>query len=181
MSDFDATADGVERDVDLDLQFEDNEVLDVIGLEVILTTEYASTIVTDDTNMAICLSENPDENDELQIFPTTAAGVIDFTGAAGTTFPEFENNSGILWYMIRRLQAQVMTTSGGPTVFEMSRYFQFTFPQPYTVARNLKWILRQVESVDDAAVACAMYATIWGRRRNAPDAEFKNIIYRQRF
>jgi len=179
-SDFDATADGVERTVELDLQFEDNEVLDVIALEVILGIEYASTIVTDDTNMAIGLFENPDEDDEVQLFPTVAAtGVIDFTEAG--TFPEFEDNNSLLWYMIQRMQAQVQTTSGGPTVFDMTKYYQFTFPQPYTVGRDLKWILRQVESVDDAAIAASMYATIWGRRRNAQDAEFKNIVYRQRF
>ena len=62
-SDFDATADGLERDVDLDLQFEDNEVLDVVSIELILSIEMAAAMATDDMNVAVALFENPDEND----------------------------------------------------------------------------------------------------------------------
>lgn len=181
VEDYDSTEGDESAVVDLDLQFEDNEVFDIISLHVILSTECASTIAVDDMNQAIMLSENPDESSTFQLFPTTAAGVVDFTGAAGTDFPNFETNSAIIWYQIRRMQGVALVTSGGPFVYEMTKEYMYKFDQPYTVARNLKWIMRTIETVDDAAISAAAYCTVWGRRRNAPDAEFKNIIYRQRF
>lgn len=160
--------------VDLDLQFEDNEVMDIWQIDLFLELEPEDGVFTlDVVRCAVALFEDPDKADTTDIQGTLAAR----TAAQNT----IENDSSLVKYFqhtfICREGATVTDAFG-----HITERMQFQFPQPYTVARNLKWIL-QANAILTASDldAINLYAEIWGRRRNASDAEFKNIIYRQRF
>lgn len=160
------SANNAGEEVDLDLQFEDNEVLDVWQVHLIMTaTNRAADVVSNGSiEMCAALLEDPDKANTTDI---VAENFV-------------ENDSSLLYLTCERMffeQAAV-----GQIAFSLTREKVYSFVQPYTVARNVKWILQSNAVIAaDEFDSIDLIATIWGRRRNASDAEFKNIIYRQRF
>ena len=153
-----------EEVVALDLQFEDNEVLDIIACQVYVEVDVdVVESAENEARICVALFEDPDK------------------ALATDTLSEavFEDDSSLI-YTFDELFKLFFGTVAAVDMQWNSRNDYFMFPQPYTVARNVKWILRAT-GVDADIDAVNARATIWGRRRNAADAEFKNIIYRQRF
>lgn len=154
----------VEQVIDLDLQFEDNEVLDVWSMKVDASMlQDTAADAASELEWAVALFEDPDKALATNIFSEET----------------FEDDSSLIHHEAGVFYVNFTTAAG----FEIgnlcdSRYF--VFPQPYTVARNLKVIAGMLGTQTDL-LSMSDYVTIWGRRRNANDAEFKNIIYRQRF
>jgi len=155
-----------EREImDFDLEFENNEVMDIVMIHILFEWDLAASMAVDtDLTVLLGVFEDPDKATVTDI-DTEAL----FEDDASLLFME---QSGRHYDFVA---AGVSTTS--PPIVE-SR--QFLFPQPYTVARNLAIILQGNGSEGDAT-AVDVRTTIWGRRRRASDSEFKNIIYRQRF
>lgn len=159
--------------VDLDLQFEDNEVMDLWGMRLYLELEPEDGVFTLDViRCAIALFEDPDKADTIEIQPTLgdndAENVI-------------ENDSSLVHYVQHSFvirEGATITDMLNPLTYE----HDFMFPQPYTVARNVKWILQANAILTASDIdAIRLYAELWGRRRNAAQEEFINIVYRQRF
>jgi len=152
--------------VDLDLQFEDNEVMDLWYLDFHLSLQDDDgNYALDRFDLAVGLFEDPDKAD------TTDLSVEN----------TIENDSSLIY-----LYQDNKTVRQGATItdclYRFTDHVMFQFPQPYTVARNVKWILQAIATLTaDDFDSIDLTATIWGRRRNASDAEFKNIVYRQRF
>jgi len=161
--------------VDLDLQFEDNEVMDLWQIDLYLELEPEDNVFTLDlVRLAVALFEDPDKADNTDIQPTDGSQ----TGAAANTI---ENDSSLVKYF-----QHAWSIREGATITDVQGHLtermQFVFPQPYTVARNVKWIMQAnaiLTASDFDAINC--YAELWGRRRNAAQDEFINIVYRQRF
>jgi len=148
--------------------------MDIWQLDLFLELEPEDGVFSlDVVRIAVALFEDPDKADTTDIQGTLAAR----TAAENT----IENDASLIKYFqntwVIREGATITDAFG-----KITERFQFLFPQPYSVARNLKWIL-QANAILTASDldAINLYAEIWGRRRNAPDSEFKNIIYRQRF
>lgn len=153
------------RDViELNLQFEDNEVLDVIAVHVLTEFNLTQELATDtDLTAYIALFEDPDK-----------ALATDLSLEA-----TFEDDNSLIYFS----QSSVGYDFGdntSQTIWDSGRESYFVFPQPYTVARNLA-LISQMDGTEGDAAVITNRVTIWGRRRNASDVEFKNIIYRQRF
>lgn len=153
--------------VALDLDFEENEVLDIMLVE---TEIIPVNFTAGDGGQRICaaLLEDPD----LAVTTDVIAEAF------------FETNDSVVYYHEDHISALEVTAAGEMVVWPaLRKNLKFAADlQPYTVARDLLWIVRFEE--DAANVPFGQYKfnlTIWGRRRNASDAEFKNIIYRQRF
>jgi len=172
--------------VEFDLQFEDNEVMDIFAVEWAHNTcIVAIATVTDMTVfLASWLLENPElaVDDFLEVVDAT--GTYPNSGAATTS--EFVTNSALVHYKETVFSQTVDdqgSTDGRAFVTKTSDREMFTFPQPYTVARNVLVNSRASLDTDEdeVLVSYRVDCTIWGRRRKAADSEFKNIIYRQRF
>jgi hypothetical protein len=166
VSTFTAGGSGNEVEVlDLDLQFESNEVMDVIAVQTIFEWNLAASLAVDsDLTAMMALCEDPDKT-------TTTDLYTEATFEDDNSFIHFEE-SGIYYDF-------VTTTNAGEIIMpNETRYM--VFPQPYVIARNLAVFLGG-EGVEGEATSIVARVTVWGRRRNANDAEFKNIIYRQRF
>lgn len=168
--------------IDFDLQFEDNEVMDIIGVESdLLITDLELPDDLGDAEMelslAVWLNENPEDT------------TTDMLGAVGTSdngTSNFVTSSNLVWY--HESQFFVGTNQEGSPTSELAVIDKlkdrqvYMFPQPYTVARNVVIVKKGViEGTTTILQAWRNNFTIWGRRRKANDAEFKNIIYRQRF
>lgn len=164
VTDFSGTGTGSEREIlTLDLQFEDNEVLDVIAVQCDLLMNEP-TISTDSfLKWAVGLFENPDQTTTTDIMAEA----------------EFETDTALIHAELGIYNVDFGSAVGINSI-ESDWHRYFIFPQPYTVARNIAVILEGQGTEGDAKTLEA-YVTMWGRRRNAQDAEFKNIIYRQRF
>jgi len=152
--------------IDLDLQFEDNEVLDVWSMQSDIT--FLADEAPDAAALGIwevALFEDPDKADTTDL--SVAATVED-----DTSLIHIEEGRAEMFF----------TTAAGfqMAAAEVSVNRYFVFPQPYTVARNIKLIM-QIAGTQGDITAMRALVTVWGRRRNASDAEFKNIVYRQRF
>lgn len=153
-----------EREVlDFDLQFEDNEVLDIWSIEHKLSLGIATITADTDLDFLLGVFEDPDK-----------AVATDLSLEA-----TFEDDSSLIWFDKNSLHREFVTAAAiSDMLSSFSNYF--VFPQPYTVARNIAIIL-QMDGTEGDAIDPVSHVTVWGRRRNASDAEFKNIIYRQRF
>ena len=154
-----------EREViDFDLQFENNEVMDIWGVEYNTYCDLTQLAAFNDQLVTLALFEDPDKlaTTDLSLEAT------------------FEDDSSLVHYFKTGWAGGLLTTSGQATV-KVTDYLYFQFPQPYTVARNIAVIGEFDGTEGDANTVWVEHVTIWGRRRIAPDAEFKNIIYRQRF
>lgn len=159
--------------VDLDLQFEDNEVMDLWGMRLYLEIEPEDGVFTlDVVRCAIGLFEDPDKADTTEIQPTLADNDAENV---------IENDSSLIHYVQHSFvmrEGVTVTDAFGHLTYE----HEFTFPQPYVVARNVKWILQANAILTASDIdAIRLYAELWGRRRNAKQEEFINIVYRQRF
>lgn len=153
-----------EREVlDLELQFEDNEVMDIWGIEVEYTFDFAAVSAFNDLLARTGLFEDPDKlaTTDLSLEAT------------------FEEDTSLIWYGQHGIVGGLLTTSG-QTIVVPTEKREFWFPQPYTVARNI-CLIGQFEGTNGNSVVMVQNCTVWGRRRNASDSEFKNIVYRQRF
>lgn len=163
--------------VDLDLQFEDNEVFDIwavkVGIEIEPTA--ATAVKACLLRCSAALYEDPDKADTTDLVPVDGS-------LTGVPAANYQDDSSLL-YNARKtfiLQEGATTTNEDSGDLYFTEYF--VFPQPYTVGRNVKWILEALADITTTDLdAVNLFAEIWGRRRNATDAEFKNIIYRQRF
>jgi len=152
--------------IDLDLQFEDNEVLDVWSMQTQVNFAFDTAPDAVATGLwHVALFEDPDKADATDL---SVAATI-------------EDDSSLIHIEEGRAMMLFTTAAGFQALAAdnaINRYFQF--PQPYTVARNLK-VIMQIAGTQADIEAMRAVVTVWGRRRNATDAEFKNIIYRQRF
>lgn len=148
--------------VDFDLQFEDNEVMDIVGVEVNYEHVYDDITAFNSFIALLALLEDPD------LPATTDIGTEAF----------FETNASLVWFNESGVMTDLATS--GMAAVPITDYAKFMFPQPYTVARNVSWII-QASGTENDVIVITTHATIWGRRRIASDEEFKNIIYRQRF
>lgn len=159
-----AAANNEKETIDFDLQFEDNEVMDLVALE------YQMEINADDFNVATPVDlliqmgvfEDPDK-----------VATTDLSAEA-----VFEDDPSLVHWAEFGIVQDVVTS--GMAALRTTDYQQFTFPQPYTVARNIAAIM-QLDGLNPNSDFARCHLTVWGRRRIASDAEFKNIIYRQRF
>lgn len=173
--------------VDFDLQFEDNEVMDLIAIEWQHNAGLVgiATPATDETCfLASWLLENPElaADDFLNVVDATGT----YPNVGASVDDSFVTNSALVHYketvFSETLDLQA-ATNGRAFVTKTSNYSMFTFPQPYTVARNVLVNSRASLDTDESSIMTSyrVDCTIWGRRRKAADSEFKNIIYRQRF
>ena len=163
--------------MDLDLQFEDNEVFDIWAVKVSIEVEptAATAVRACLLRMVAALYEDPDKATTTDLVPVDGSGT-------GQPAANYQDDSSLLYNFRSTLNSQegATTTNEDSSDLLMTEYF--VFPQPYTVARNVKWILEALAEITTTDLdAVNLYAEIWGRRRNASDAEFKNVIYRQRF
>lgn len=150
--------------IDLDLQFEDNEVFDLFSMKVdmIMFQDTAADAVSE-LQYGIGLFDDPNKETLTNIFDTTV----------------FETDASLIHHETG-IAAVNFTTAAGFVISRLTDSRVWHFPQPWTVARNMKLIAAILGTQADL-LNMNFYTTLWGRRRNAPDAEFKNIIYRQRF
>lgn len=157
-----AAANNEREVIDFDLEFEDNEVMDIWAVEY--QTNYAPDAIDafDDLDLLLGVFENPD---------IVAATDLSLEAT-------FEDESSLVHFWKTGFLGS-FTTSGMTSTISTAQY-SFQFPQPYTVARNIA-LITQMDGTEGTTVALTTHATVWGRRRKAPDSEFKNIIYRQRF
>jgi len=165
------------RVVDFDLQFEDNEVMDLVAIEstMYMTIEVPDTEAENESSltMSASLLEDPDPvNVDILGNPATE----DLDGGN-----EFEDNASLIWHHEFNLESVENAADVSSTLYKTTDHKYFMFPQPYAVARNVQWEFNGNSQDTDRADSCIYLMTIWGRRRKAGDAEFKNIIYRQRF
>lgn len=165
------------RVVDFDLQFEDNEVMDLVAIEstMYMTLEIPDTEAENEASltMSASLLEDPDPQ------------AVDILGNPATEDTdggnEFEDNASLIWHHEFNLEVIENAADVSSNAYKTTDHKYFVFPQPYTVARNVQWELNGNSQDTDRADSCVYLCTLWGRRRKASDAEFKNIIYRQRF
>lgn len=149
---------------ELDLQFEDNEVCDIFMMDshINAALDTAPDAVTE-LLWELALFEDPDKPDTTDL---SVAATI-------------ENDSSLVHIEEGRFDMLFTTAAGFQFPFN-SVNRRFLFPQPWTVARNVKVILQAVGTDSDITAVRAV-VELWIRRRKASDAEFKNVIYRQRF
>ena len=159
----DGAANNSEETVDFDLQFENNEVIDIFDVVMMYDMEF-DNLADGLNNIAsfLALLEDPDR------VSTTDISTENF----------FETDPSLVVWDIYNIITDFDTS--GMALSEGGARHHFKLPQPYTVARNVKWIA-QADWTEADVVVCTISCEIWGRRRVASDAEFKNIIYRQRF
>lgn len=157
-------AGNVGQEVELDLDFESNEVFDVMIVQVEIEAQVALAFATGEKVLRYCLAltDDPDKANTTQI----------------ATEAIFEGDESFVWYtngLLQSLNEAALTEAINPI-----QRTEYRFVQPWTVARNLKWIY---SSFSPAAgdFFSMVRIQLWGRRRNASDTEFKSIIYRQRF
>lgn len=157
-------AGNVGQEVELDLDFESNEVFDVLAVEVDYTMNVGANASTNPANMTgvVALTDDPDKATETPIH----------------TEDTFEGDQSFVWFKTYFADYGTAVDSTDRMIGQTYNYF--IFEQPWTVARNLKWIMATFATAADDFGGTARI-TIWGRRRNASDSEFKSIIYRQRF
>lgn len=156
----------VYEEVELNLQFEVNEVFDIMKIESwILPAAYDGAIAsgTADCHMALLDSTLSTEN-------------VD-------TDATFEAMDDLIFYA----EETYIHTQGAAAALIMhpwmaaSRHLEF-YTEPFTVARNVLWtiVLNQSTAFFTGNIITGR-VIIWGRRRRASDSEFKDIIYRERF
>lgn len=171
--------------VEFDLQFEDNEVMDIFAIEWAHNAIIELGAAASDLPMFLAswLLENPElaVDDILEV--VDAAGVYPNSGASLTS--EFVTNSALVHYKETVFSESADTVAGDArsVLAKTSDREMFVLPQPYTVARNVLVNARSSQDTDEVErmLSYRVDCTIWGRRRKAADSEFKNIIYRQRF
>lgn len=157
-------AGNVGQEVELDLDFESNEVFDVMGIElsVDFVTNLAFFTNQEIFRYAMGLTDDPDKATATDILLETT----------------FETDESFIWLKYGTWEyGSAVDTSAALKTCDDDR---FNFIQPWTVARNLKWIFES-SATNAGDVTSVGRVVIWGRRRNASDSEFKSIIYRQRF
>lgn len=169
--------------LDFDLQFEDNEVMDIIAIESEVNVtdlaigEQDAQIV--DEAIAVWLMENPE---------LTAVNVLEdpYVGDGNLNTSQFSTNSALIWYHEEDYYFDMPAAAVGSLTSyvhgSLSRYRCFTLPQPYTVARNVLVGAKHLADGETGDIdGYRINFTIWGRRRKAAVSEFQNIVYRQRF
>lgn len=152
----------VAQEVQLDLDFEEREVFDIMKLDVDLNFNVETTSAAFAEffgNLALCM--DPDKASTTDLNDETI----------------YEGDSSFIWFRQFRAIRQ-----GAAVEYGMyTENYQFDFVQPFTVARNLLWILDMNIITATEGEGVDMRAQLWGRRRNAPESEFMNIVYRERF
>lgn len=168
--------------VDFDLQFEDNEVMDIVCIESEVTvTDFELLQTSADNDQNLMLAQWLMENPEL-----TATDVLGSVTTQPAETDEFMTNSALVWYHEEQYAVYEGTAGTAASIAiaiaMQTKYRKFDFPQPYTVARNVLHTMKGFLINDASRLnGYRMNMTIWGRRRKAADGEFKNIMYRQRF
>lgn len=157
-------AGNIAADVDLDLDFESNEVFDVMSIIVDVDPSFATTFEADTTDIQfiLALTDDPDKAVTTGLHLETV----------------FETDESFVWYCSGKYDS--LSGSANPVALLTNYHREYTFIQPWTVARNLRWIYSSF-STAAADMVSQVRIQLWGRRRNASDTEFKAIIYRQRF
>jgi len=150
--------------VDLDLQFEDNEVLDVYSMQVDFNLDTVQDAVDALSQWGVGLFEDPDKASNTNLL----------------TNDNWETDNSLVHAEMGSVGMAVVGTATAINYVEAPHRYKL-FEQPYTVGRNLKVIAGFTDIVGAMIADMDCYVQLWGRRRNADDAEFKNIIYRQRF
>lgn len=152
-----------EREVlDFDLQFENNEVMDIFSLEYLFSIDFDDVDAYNELNLNVALFDDPDKDSATDIDSETV----------------FEDDASLIHYMQHQVVCDLATS--GMALAVVSGHYPFTFPQPYTVGRNV-CMIADWEGTEAGVKNPECKFTLWGRRRVASDSEFKNIIYRQRF
>jgi len=157
-------AGNVLQQLELDLDFESNEVFDVLAIQ--FDQRFQPGIVPG-TNISVmrsvvALTDDPDKAVTTPIYLEDV----------------FEGDDSFVWY--KHTSKRTTTAVDVATIDDTVFYEYFIFEQPWTVARNMAWICCQFSTAAGDFIT-ENNLTVWGRRRNASDDEFKSIIYRQRF
>jgi len=157
----------VAQDVELDLDFESNEVFDVLAIDTLINVKPNLTAGDFNEEMNLALTDDPDK-------PATTR--IDEDITANTGEATFEGDESFVYYHDFEWSQQATTD----TMTQTTSQKVFIFEQPWTVSRNIRWIF-SCRGTAAGLISTTARIQLWGRRRNASDTEFKAIIYRQRF
>ena len=154
------------EEVQLDLDFEEKEVFDVMGLDINFLYNIGDVTADDEANVTLALTSDPDKATTTLI----------------QTEAIFQDDDSFIHYAFSKKHLQFEDATG-ISLFTQADNYQYVFLQPYTVARNVKWILAGTfgAAFVVSTLGPAVAVTLWGRRRNAQEAEFMNIVYRERF
>jgi len=150
----------VQEEIDLELDFEGNEVFDIGMIESWIYSDGDSLdpAVTATQNFVIGISE----------FPNFARTLL-----LDTTV---ETDPSLIYLDRWTLRTEVdATATAGLKIAQRSRYKQVQFPDWYTVAQNLTGAASAEEGAATSDEYQVMF-NIYGRRRRAPDKEFRLLI-----
>lgn len=154
----------VYEEVELNLQFENNEVFDIMKVETWLSmTTVPANPANGGLDGHVGLLDNPSSIANLD------------TDVTFETIPELFYYAKMSWTFFED------AAPASHQHFKHDVYHVNVYTEPFTVARNVRWTLTVNPSADFFGYAMSLRGIIWGRRRKASDAEFKDIIYRERF
>ncbi len=154
----------VYEEVDLGLQtgLEDNLVFDIMAVETWMDpTGYDESVADGAIDIHCALLDNPGE-----------------TSLNLDTDAVFESTEEIIYYD-HHSWLHTLGTAGGFREIQSTMHKYQKFDEPFVVARNVAWtITLNQTTVIFTGAACNLRAMIYGRKRRAPDSEYKNLLYR---